>query len=54
MVFYNPQKVAEILGLNYQTVLKYINDGKLKAMSLGKGYRIKKEDLEEFIEENSN
>ncbi len=54
MTFYKPTKAAEILNVSYQTILNYIKDGKLKAMSLGNGYRIKKEDLEEFIEENSN
>jgi len=54
MIFLTPQEVAEILNINYQTVLKYIKEGKLKAMSLNKGYRIKEEDLDKFIEENSN
>ena len=54
MVLYNPQKVAEILDLNYQTVLRYIREGKMKAISIGNGYRIRKEDLEKFLEDNSN
>ena len=54
MVLYNPQKVAEILDLNYQTVLRYIREGKLKAISIGNGYRIREEDLEEFLDNNSN
>ena len=54
MTFYNPQKVADILDVSYQTVLNYIKSGKLKALSLGNGYRVKESDLEEFIEENSN
>lgn len=52
MTLYTPQQVADILDINYQTVLKYIKEGKLKAAKIGSNYRIRREDLERFLEEN--
>lgn len=50
--FYTVEQVAELLQVHWQTVLNYIKSGKLKALRLGKGYRINKEDLGKFIKEN--
>lgn len=49
--FYTPEEVAEILQLHQQTILLYIKSGKLPAMRLNKGYRVKKTDLDFFIQE---
>ncbi|MCL5675548.1 MAG: helix-turn-helix domain-containing protein [Patescibacteria group bacterium] len=50
--FYTVEQVADLLKVHWQTVLNYIKNGKLKAVKLGKGYRIEKRALNEFIKEN--
>ena len=50
--FYTVEQVTELLKVHWQTVLNYIKRGKLKAIKLGKGYRISKEAFNEFIKEN--
>lgn len=50
--FYTVEQVAELLQVHWQTVLNYIKSGKLKALRLGKGYRIPKNELDNFIREN--
>lgn len=51
--FYTVEQVAELLQVHWQTVLNYIKGGKLKAVRLGKGYRIKKQELDNFIKTQS-
>lgn len=46
------EQVAQTLQVHWQTVLTYIKSGKLKALKLGRGYRIDPKDLETFIESN--
>ena len=43
---YSVEKVAELLGLHVKTVRGYVREGKLKAVRIGKQYRIAREDLE--------
>ena len=50
--FYTVEQVAELLQVHWQTVLNYIKSSKLKALRLGKGYRITADDLEDFIKAN--
>lgn len=45
VIFYSVQEVAEILGLSEQTIRKLIHEGNLKAMRLGRMYRILFESL---------
>jgi excisionase family DNA binding protein len=45
---YSVEQVAERLGLNVRTVRAYVRDGRLKAVRIGKQYRIAREDLEAF------
>lgn len=44
------EQVALTLQVHWQTVLNYIKSGKLRAVKLGRGYRITPKDLEDFIE----
>ncbi len=46
---YSVEQVAERLGLHVRTVRAYIRDGRLKAVRLGKAYRIVRGDLEAFM-----
>ncbi|RKR86763.1 excisionase family DNA binding protein [Micromonospora pisi] len=43
---YSVEQVAERLGLHVRTVRNYVRDGRLKAVRIGKQYRITREDLE--------
>ena len=45
---FSADQVAEQLGLHVRTVRKYIRYGWLKAVRIGKSYRIAAEDLEAF------
>ena len=42
---YSVEQVAEILGLHVRTVRNYVREGRLKAVRIGKQYRIAREDL---------
>ena len=42
---YSAEEVADRLGLHVRTVRNYVRDGKLKAVRIGKQYRIAREDL---------
>lgn len=50
--FLTVEQVTKILQVHWQTVLNYIKNGKLKAVKLGKGYRIPKKSFDRFIREN--
>ncbi|MFD7026852.1 helix-turn-helix domain-containing protein [Streptomyces sp. NPDC059917] len=43
---YSVGEVAERLGLHVRTVRNYVRDGRLKAVRIGKQYRIAREDFE--------
>lgn len=45
---YSVDQVADLLGLHVKTVRNYVRDGRLKAVRIGKQYRISREDLEAF------
>lgn len=44
--FYTLEQVAEHLGLHVRTVRAYVRDGRLKAVRIGKQYRVSPADLE--------
>jgi excisionase family DNA binding protein len=43
---YSVEQVADLLNLHVRTVRNYVRDGRLKAVKIGKQYRIAREDLE--------
>ncbi len=43
---YSVEQVADLLGLNVRTIRSYVRDGRLKAVRIGKQYRIARDDLE--------
>ncbi|MDP2643151.1 MAG: helix-turn-helix domain-containing protein [Candidatus Peregrinibacteria bacterium] len=49
--FLTTDQVAQILQVHPFTILKFLKEGKLNGIKLGRVYRIKKSDVEEFIEE---
>jgi excisionase family DNA binding protein len=52
-IFLTTAQVAEMLQVHPLTVLKYMKEGKLKGVKLGRVYRIKKEDVFIFIDEQA-
>lgn len=46
---YSVDEVADLLGLHVRTVRGYIRSGRLKAVRIGKQYRIAPADLDELI-----
>ena len=44
-VLLSVEQVAELLGLQVRTVRGYVREGRLKAVKIGKQYRIAREDL---------
>jgi excisionase family DNA binding protein len=45
---YSVEQIAERLGLHVKTVRGYVREGRLKAVRIGKQYRIARSDLEAF------
>ncbi len=45
---YTVEQVAELLNLHVRTVRSYVREGRLKAVRIGKSYRIAGEDLAEL------
>ncbi|GHE89865.1 MerR family transcriptional regulator [Amycolatopsis deserti] len=45
---YSVDQVASMLGLHVRTVRGYVREGRLKAVRIGKQYRIAQKDLEAF------
>jgi len=53
----SPQKICQELGVHLNSVYRWIKSGELTAYDLGAGktyYRIKRSDLEEWLEKRSN
>ncbi len=48
-----PDQVAQILQVHPFTVLKFIKQGKLKASKLGRVYRIRRTDVDAFLDEQA-
>ncbi len=46
-----PEEAAAILKLNVETVREYIRKKQLPAYKVGKGYRIRRSDIDTFLEE---
>ena len=47
--YYSTEDVAEILGFKEKTVREWLRTGKLKGKKVGRLWRVKECDLEEFI-----
>ena len=52
MQVYNVIEVEKLLGLNKQTIRKFIKEGKLKASKVGTHYIITDEAIKEFLKAN--
>jgi len=49
--YYSTEDVAEILGFKEKTVREWLRTGKLKGKKVGRVWRIKESDLEEFLDD---
>lgn len=45
------EQIATELGMSEETVLRWIRRRELKAYKFGRGYRIKREDYQEFLDQ---
>ncbi len=45
------EQIAKELGLSEETVLRWIRRKELKAYKLGKTYRVKRQDYQEFLDQ---
>jgi excisionase family DNA binding protein len=45
------ERIARELGVSEETVLRWIRKRQLKAYKLGRDYRVKKEDYQEFLDQ---
>lgn len=52
--YYSVTDLIDILEVTRRTVLKYIKKGKLRAFKLGNQWRVTEEELQKFINRNSN
>ena len=48
-----PREVAKILKISYENVLQLIRYNQLKALKIGRQYRVKSVDLSEFLNNSS-
>nr|WP_282580230.1 helix-turn-helix domain-containing protein [Natroniella sulfidigena] len=46
------KEVSEILQVHTKTIKRWLRDGKLKGVKMGKMWRVEQKDLKEFIESN--
>lgn len=49
--FFTTEQVANILQVHPFTILKFIKQGKLKGIKLGRVYRIKESEINKFLED---
>lgn len=49
--WHTPEEVAKLLKLDVSTVYRWLNAGKLGGLQFGKKWRIRDEDLRDFIEQ---
>jgi excisionase family DNA binding protein len=50
--YYKPDEVAMMLSINYRKVLEEILSGTLKAVKIGRQYRISELDLNRYLAQN--
>lgn len=51
--FYKAEDLAKLLEVNIMTIYRYIKAGRLKALKIGRDYRIGKIEFNKFLEKVS-
>ncbi len=52
-IFYTVPEICSILKVKKLTVYRWIKALKLKAVKIGKGFRVRKEDFDNFVNKSS-
>lgn len=52
--YYTAKELAEMLSVNIMTIYRYIKAKRLKAFKIGKEFRIKRSEFEQFINKAKN
>ena len=47
--FYKAEELAELLEVNIMTIYRYIKAGRLKALKIGRDFRIAKKEFNRFL-----
>ena len=48
------EEAAELLKLSTKTIYRMVRENKLKASKIGRVWRIKKSDIDDYLSQNSN
>lgn len=51
---YTPEQVAEMLSITERTILIWLRAGKMRGVKVGRLWRIREQDLEEFLNKNQS
>jgi putative molybdopterin biosynthesis protein len=52
--FLTPQEVSELLRVSVYTVRRWIKDGDLPAYKVGRGWRIRETEIDEWLRDNQS
>jgi len=44
-----PEEVAELLGVSRRTIVRWLKEGRLKGVRVGRLWRVREEDLDAFL-----
>jgi excisionase family DNA binding protein len=51
---FDPEEVAEYLGVKKSTVWRWCRSGYLRCLKIGKGWRIRRDALEDLLKQSKN
>jgi excisionase family DNA binding protein len=54
MEFYTVKELAQILKISTRTVIKLIEEKKIRASKVGREWRVQREYLDEYLKKNEN
>ena len=52
MIAFSPKDVAVMLGIPFSTISQFMREGKIKTYRIGRHYRVTRQDLYRFFEDN--
>lgn len=53
-VYLSPDEIAEEISISSQTILRWLKDGDLVGYKFARAWRVKREDLDKFLESRRN
>jgi len=54
LIFYTTNEIAEMLKMNVQVIARKLQHGELAGYKIGKDWRVRRSDLDEWLERHSN